>query len=70
MNSGRPIFSAGSPWSFGLKNSPGAEKDLPRQIKRVFENMGLCWIDDDQPVRVTPAGHAYLNEPAGRKYYS
>jgi len=41
-------------------------KDLPRQIKRVFENMGLCWIDDDQPIRVTPAGRAYLNEPAGR----
>jgi len=39
---------------------------LPRQIKRVFENMGLCWIADYQPIRVTPAGRAYLEEPPGR----
>jgi Holliday junction resolvase-like predicted endonuclease len=39
---------------------------LPRQIKRVFENMGLCWIADNEPIRVTPAGRAYLEEPAGR----
>jgi hypothetical protein len=39
---------------------------LPRQIKRVFENMGLCWIEDNQPIRVTPAGRSYLAEPAGR----
>jgi len=38
---------------------------LPRQVGRVFANMGLCWIDDNQPIRVTPAGCAYLNEPAG-----
>ena len=28
--------------------------------------MGLCWIEDDQPIRVTPAGRAYLEEPPGR----
>jgi hypothetical protein len=39
---------------------------LPRQIKRVFENMGLCWIVEDQPVRVTPSGKGYIAEPAGR----
>ena len=39
---------------------------LPRQIKRVFENMGLCWIEDNEPIRVTPAGRNYLAESAGR----
>ena len=39
---------------------------LPRQIKRVFENLGLCWIEDNQPIRVTPAGKSYLREGIGR----
>lgn len=39
---------------------------LPRQIKRVFENLGLCWIEDDAPIRITPAGKAYLEEQPGR----
>jgi hypothetical protein len=39
---------------------------LPRQIKRVFENLGLCWIEDNMPIRVTPAGKAYLAEDPGR----
>jgi Holliday junction resolvase-like predicted endonuclease len=39
---------------------------LPRQIKRVYENLGLCWIDDNQPIRITGAGKAYLEEQPGR----
>ncbi len=41
-----------------------AGDDFPRQIKRVFENMGLCWIEEDRPIRVTPAGRLYLEEPS------
>ena len=43
-----------------------AGDDFPRQIKRVFENMGLCWIDEGHPIRTTPAGRLYLQEPPGR----
>lgn len=39
---------------------------FPRQIKRVFENMGLCWIEEGKPLRITPAGKLYLQEPRGR----
>jgi len=39
---------------------------LPRQIKRVFENLGLCWIVEHKPVRVTTSGHAYIAEQPGR----
>jgi hypothetical protein len=42
-----------------------AGDDFPRQIKRVFENMGLCWIEEGRPIRVTPAGRLYLEEPPG-----
>jgi hypothetical protein len=41
-------------------------RDLPRQLKRVFENMGLCWVDEGLPIRVTPAGRAFLVEDSGR----
>lgn len=43
-----------------------AGDDFPRQIKRVFENMGLCWMEEGRPLRVTPAGKLYLREPPGR----
>jgi Holliday junction resolvase-like predicted endonuclease len=39
---------------------------LPRQIKRVYEILGLCWIADNEPIRITSAGKAYLNEGEGR----
>lgn len=39
---------------------------LPRQIKRVYENLGLCWIADNQPIRITSAGKSYLKEGDGR----
>jgi hypothetical protein len=41
-------------------------KDLPRQIKRVVEILGLCWIGDNEPIRITTAGKAYLAEEDGR----
>jgi hypothetical protein len=47
----------------GLSN---AGDDFPRQIKRVFENMGLCWMEEGMPLRITPAGKLYLQEPPGR----
>src|SRR5262249_45393550 len=37
-----------------------------RQIKRVYENLGLCWITDNEPIRITSAGKAYLEENDGR----
>ena len=43
-----------------------AGDDFPRQIKRVFENMGLCWMEEGKPLRITPAGKLYLEEPPGR----
>ena len=43
-----------------------AGDDFPRQIKRVFENMGLCWMEEGKPLRITPAGRLYLQEPPGR----
>jgi hypothetical protein len=39
---------------------------LPRQLKRVFQNMGLCWIADGEPIRITPAGRNFLAEQPGR----
>lgn len=39
---------------------------LPRQIKRVYENLGLCWIADNEPIRITSAGKLYLQEDKGR----
>ena len=46
----------------GLSN---AGDDFPRQIKRVFENLGLCWMEEGKPLRITPAGKLYLEEPPG-----
>lgn len=43
-----------------------ASDDFPRQIKRVFENMGLCWMEEGKPLRITPAGKIYLEELPGR----
>jgi hypothetical protein len=39
---------------------------LPRQIKRVFEILGLCWIADGMPIKITSAGKSYLAEHPGR----
>ncbi len=47
----------------GLSN---AGDDFPRQIKRVFENLGLCWMEEGSPLRITPAGKLYLEESPGR----
>jgi hypothetical protein len=35
---------------------------LPRMLKRVFENLGLCRIEDYAPILVTPVGRAFLAE--------
>jgi hypothetical protein len=35
---------------------------LPRMLKRVFENLGLCRIEEYGPILVTPVGRAFLAE--------
>ncbi|MDE2229320.1 MAG: AlwI family type II restriction endonuclease, partial [Alphaproteobacteria bacterium] len=42
--------------------SVGQTTALPRMLKRVYENLGLCWVAAGEPIRLTPAGQAYLRE--------
>lgn len=44
------------------KLSDAKGDDLPRMLKRVFENMGLCWVAENEPIRLTPSGYTYLAE--------
>jgi hypothetical protein len=44
------------------KLSVGQTRALTRIMKRVYENLGLCWVARDQPIRITPSGRAYLGE--------
>lgn len=44
------------------KLSAGKTKALTRITKRVYENLGLCWVAKDHPIRITPAGREYLKE--------
>jgi Holliday junction resolvase-like predicted endonuclease len=34
---------------------------------RVYENLGLCWVQAGQPIRITPAGREYLKETGPSK---
>ncbi len=36
-------------------------------MKRVYENLGLCWVVSGQPIRITPAGREYLKEKGPSK---
>lgn len=40
---------------------------LPRQLKRVYENLGLARIEEGEPIRITPAGRLYLGEEGRSK---
>lgn len=44
------------------KLSLGRTTALTRILKRVYENLGLCWVVADKPIRLTPSGRAYLQE--------
>jgi hypothetical protein len=44
------------------KLSVGQTRALTRIMKRVYENLGLCWVESNQPIRITPAGREYLKE--------
>jgi hypothetical protein len=35
---------------------------LPRMLKRVFENLGLCIVKENKPISLTPVGRAFLAE--------
>lgn len=48
--------------SEGLSSAGAA---LPRMIKRVFEVMGLCIVESDQPIRITKIGKRFLDEDSG-----
>jgi hypothetical protein len=47
--------------------SVGQTTALTRIMKRVYENLGLCWVLAGQPIRITPAGREYLNETGPSK---
>lgn len=40
----------------------GETSALSRMLKRVFENLGLCYVMTGEPIRITEAGVAYLQE--------
>lgn len=44
------------------KLSVGKTLALTRIMKRTYENLGLCWVVKGKPIRITPAGRAYLGE--------
>jgi hypothetical protein len=44
------------------KLSLGKNRALARIMKRVYENLGLCWVESNQPIRLTPSGRSYLKE--------
>jgi hypothetical protein len=35
--------------------SVGQTRALTRMMKRVYENLGLCWVEVGQPIRRRPA---------------
>src|SRR5690349_6786749 len=37
----------------------GQTTALSRMLKRVFENLGLCYVMGGEPIRITQAGDAY-----------
>lgn len=47
--------------------SVGQTRALTRIMKRVYENLGLCWVEAGQPIRITPAGREYLKEKGPSK---
>ena len=47
--------------------SVGQTRALTRIMKRVYENLGLCWVVSNQPIRITPAGRQYLKETGPSK---
>ena len=49
------------------KLSVGKTKALTRITKRVYENLGLCWVASNLPIRITPAGREYLKEKGPSK---
>jgi hypothetical protein len=49
------------------KLSVGQTRALTRIMKRVYENLGLCWVASNQPIRITPAGRKYLQESGPSK---
>ena len=49
------------------KLSVGQTRALTRIMKRVYENLGLCWVVGGQPIRITPAGREYLEEKGPSK---
>jgi hypothetical protein len=49
------------------KLSVGQTRALTRIMKRVYENLGLCWVVGGRPIRITPAGREYLEEKGPSK---
>lgn len=49
------------------KLSVGQTRALTRIMKRVYENLGLCWVESGKPIRITPAGREYLKEKGPSK---
>lgn len=47
--------------------SVGKTRALTRIMKRVYENLGLCWVEAGRPIRITPAGRDYLEEKGPSK---
>jgi hypothetical protein len=47
--------------------SVGETTALTRIMKRVYENLGLCWVQAEHPIRITPAGREYLEETGPSK---
>jgi hypothetical protein len=47
--------------------SVGQTRALTRIMKRVYENLGLCWVETGRPIRITPAGRDYLKEKGPSK---
>ena len=47
--------------------SVAQDRALTRIMKRVYENLGLCWVESNQPIRLTPSGRAYLREKGSSK---
>lgn len=49
------------------KLSVGQTRALTRIMKRVYENLGLAWVVGGRPIRMTPAGRAFLKEKGPSK---
>lgn len=42
--------------------SKAQDTAFTRILKRAFENLGLCWVAANEPIRLTPSGRTYLTE--------